>query len=95
MNWTAPHLWPHIDAAARAVGYPWSPLEIVKRLKRTNALLFETLRPQHICDWRDYTFKDRLVWKESVLVQVHKGFAPRGESTRKSVLVSINIDSPY
>ena len=77
VNWMAPHLWPQIDAAARAVGYPWSPLEIVRRLQRTSPILFNRLRPQRICDWRDLSVRDRLVWKPSVLEQVKKGFAPQ------------------
>ncbi|EUC59566.1 DDE superfamily endonuclease, partial [Rhizoctonia solani AG-3 Rhs1AP] len=72
--------------AAVEVGYPWSPAEIVKRLKLQYPVLFEKLRPQRISDWRDGAVKDKLKWKDNVLKATQDGNRPGGASTRQPLL---------
>ncbi|EUC60933.1 Ulp1 protease family, carboxy-terminal catalytic domain protein [Rhizoctonia solani AG-3 Rhs1AP] len=86
VNWMNPILFNIINAAAIAVGYPWSPAEIVKRLQLQHLSLFDRLRPQRISDWKDSTVKDRLKWKDSVLKAVETGNRPGGTSTRQPLL---------
>lgn len=87
MNWSLPGTWRLIHATARSVGYPWSPTEIVRRLKQLDPGLFATLRPQRISDWRDNTVFDRLTWKANVLAAVSHGNKPHGMVTRSHILV--------
>ncbi|KAL7277451.1 hypothetical protein ACG7TL_008372 [Trametes sanguinea] len=86
VNWKAPHLWKMIDETAREVGYPWSPKEIVRRLRQKSETLFGRLREQRLSDWRDRTVTDRLVWKPEVLKAVEKGYRQGGHATRKGIL---------
>ncbi|KAG9084848.1 hypothetical protein FS749_004912 [Ceratobasidium sp. UAMH 11750] len=85
-NWMSPFLWSMIDTAARAVGYPWRPIDISNRLKKQHPELFAKFLPQRISDWRDSSITDRLVWKESVLIATGQGNHPQGKSVRYSIL---------
>lgn len=87
-NWMNPFLWTMIDSAAKAVGYPWRPVDIVQRLKLQQPELFAKLSPQRISDWRDTSIKDQLVWKDNVIAATQHGNHPRGENLRHSILVS-------
>ena len=80
--------------AALAVGYPWSPAEIVGRLKKLSPSLFSGLRPQRISDWRGLSIRDALVWKDSVIKRVSRGYRQGFDNTRKTILVSnVNTSS--
>lgn len=93
VNWQAPHLWTMIEEAAHAVGRPWSPANIVCHLQRTSPKLFGALRPQQISDWKDNTITHKLVWKETVLLRVRRGYRQHFDSTRKTILVSTTASS--
>ncbi|KAG8690118.1 hypothetical protein FRC09_012132, partial [Ceratobasidium sp. 395] len=67
INWCQDIYWNLIDTTARAVGYPWRPIDIVKRLRLIDADTFQFLRPQRISQWRDHWFPDELQWTESHL----------------------------
>ncbi|KAG8685317.1 hypothetical protein FRC11_010785 [Ceratobasidium sp. 423] len=86
VNWRHPFLWYLINGAAVAVGYPWSPAEIIKRLQTQYPELFVRLCPQRISYWRDGAVKDCLKWKDSVLRAVESGNHPGGTSTRQPLL---------
>ncbi|KAL1939409.1 hypothetical protein VTO73DRAFT_9965 [Trametes versicolor] len=85
-NWQAPHLWAWIDEAAREVGRPWSPHEIVMRLRWKSPHVFNALAPQRISEWRDRSVTDKLTWKESVLKRVGRAYRQGFDNTRKGVL---------
>lgn len=87
-NWQAPLVWIMIDETAREVGRPWSPIEIVTRLRRKSPHLFKGLAPQRISEWRDRDVTDKLAWKESVLKRVARGYRQGFDTRRKTVLVS-------
>lgn len=87
VNWQAPNLWTMIDKAARVVGYPWSPTEIVKHLQRKSPELFRTLAVQRISEWRDRTVTRKLVWTDDVLKRVARGHRQGFDTTRRSILV--------
>ncbi|KAI0700281.1 hypothetical protein BC835DRAFT_1412087 [Cytidiella melzeri] len=84
VNWSNPLLWHQIDFAARSVGYPWSPKEIVSRLQKDNPI-FMKLDKRRISEWRDTDFNDRLVWTDAVLKRLEKKHRAGGEVTRVGV----------
>ncbi|OBZ66407.1 hypothetical protein A0H81_13643 [Grifola frondosa] len=86
VNWKAPHLWLIIDEAAKSVGYPWSPKDIVDRLQHQHGKVFYRLKPQRISDWKDRTITDTLVWKDSVLKSVERRYRQGGHSTHSGIL---------
>lgn len=88
VHWTGPLLWPQIELAARQVGYPWSPTEIVQRLRKANPV-FEHLSPRRISEWRNSDIGDRLVWEDRVLKSVKKKHKAGGTVTRVGILVSL------
>ncbi|KAG8769563.1 hypothetical protein FRC12_004890 [Ceratobasidium sp. 428] len=73
VNWMNSSLFAMIDKAAREVGFPWSPVAIVKRLRLRNPEIFGHLSPQRISDWRDKSVTDRLKWKDKVIAAVRYG----------------------
>ncbi|KAG8695746.1 hypothetical protein FRC09_008962 [Ceratobasidium sp. 395] len=73
VNWMNSSLFAMIDKAAREVGFPWSPVAIVKRLRLRHPEIFGRLSPQRISDWRDKSVTDRLKWKDKVIAAVRHG----------------------
>ena len=86
-----PLVFCQLDLVVRYVGYPWSPTRIVQVARMRDPDLFATLHPQRISDWRDQTFTDRFVWKDSVLQHAGlSGNKPGGQKTHYGILVSIS-----
>ncbi len=94
VHWTGPLLWPQIDHAARQVGYPWSPTEIVQRLRKANPV-FEHLDPRRISEWRNSDIGHQLVWKDRVLRSVKRKHKAGGTVTRVGILVSVKIGREF
>lgn len=89
INWTSPLIWTQIERTAQAVGPPWSPAEIVRRLKQLDPIVFDSLRPQRISQWRDQRFPGILRWTESHMRSIEAGNRPsRANAGRNGVLVS-------
>ncbi|KAG9085676.1 hypothetical protein FRC06_003501, partial [Ceratobasidium sp. 370] len=87
VNWTNQLIWPQIERTAVAVGYPWSPVEIVRRLRLLDPNTFATLRPQRISQWRDHHFPTVLRWTESHMRSIKAGDYPtRANTGRTGVL---------
>lgn len=88
-----PIIWVQIDAAAKRAGYPWSPKHIVDIAQKANPSLFKTLTRQVLGRWidQDAKLKGVFKWKDSVLEDVKHGNSPRGQTTRRGILVSIII----
>ncbi|KAG9073773.1 hypothetical protein FS749_014698 [Ceratobasidium sp. UAMH 11750] len=86
INWAHPLIWPQIEAAARAVGYPWSPVEIVRRLQQQNPTTFATLRPQRISQWRDHSVTNELRWTLQHLRSIEEGKRPQQSLNHLGVL---------
>ncbi|KAG8917046.1 hypothetical protein FRC01_002696 [Tulasnella sp. 417] len=86
MHWLNRIVFGHINTAARQVGYPYSPKQIVCRLKSQYPDLFARLCPQRISDWRDPKFPDRLVWCPWVMEALEKGDVPKKKTSRKYIL---------
>lgn len=94
MNWRQPFIWSDIEEAARRAGKPWQPSAITKEAKRINSTTFATLTEQVVGRWIDreaYKAKGVWKWKDSVLAEVAHGNAPRGQSTRSGILVSMSV----
>ncbi|KAG8695976.1 hypothetical protein FRC09_008822 [Ceratobasidium sp. 395] len=81
INWTNSLIWPQIERAAIAVGYPWSPVEIVRRLQLLDPETFASLRPQRISQWRDHRFANELRWTESHQRSIEAGDRPTRAGT--------------
>ncbi|KAG8717745.1 hypothetical protein FRC08_006768 [Ceratobasidium sp. 394] len=77
INWSQEFLWKTIDSNARAVGFPWRPVDIVKRLQTLDWETFQYLRPQRISQWRDNRHPFELRWKESHLQSIKAGSRPK------------------
>ena len=90
-NWFSPFLWRQIEIAAKRAGHPWSPSSIAREARKIDPKVFGTLTEQVVGRWIDPVAKAEGTskWKDSVLVQVAKGNAPRGENTRVGVLVYV------
>jgi hypothetical protein len=88
-NWFSPFLWRQIEIAAKRAGRPWSPSAIAREAKKIDPKVFGALTEQVVGRWIDPVAKAEGIskWKDSVLVQVAKGNAPRGENTKVGVLV--------
>ncbi|KAG9080057.1 hypothetical protein FS749_008139 [Ceratobasidium sp. UAMH 11750] len=76
INWTNRLIWPHIEHTAIMVGYPWSPVEIVRCLKLLDPTTFSSLRPQRISQWRNHCFPDVLRWTEAHIHSIESGDRP-------------------
>lgn len=92
VNWTSPFLWSQIQCAAEAVGYPWSPAAIVRRLQQLDPQTFASLRPQRISQWRDHNYPDRLKWTDSHLKSIEAGNRPQGGGNHGSILVCFHLE---
>lgn len=92
-NWMQPFLWSQINQAAKRVGRPYCPRDIVKEVQRRNPKDFAQLREQTLGNWICPVAKSagKFAWRESVLRQVVHGNRPGGESTRVGILVSSSI----
>ena len=90
-NWFSPFLWRQIEIAAKRAGRPWSPSSIAREARKIDPKVFGTLTEQVVGRWIDPVAKAEGTskWKDSVLVHVAKGNAPRGENTRVGVLVYV------
>lgn len=90
MNWFHPPIWMQIEAACRAVGWPFSPADIKRHLDRINCDQFKTLYPQRISEWIDRTKGQSLHFKESVQerIGISRALEPGGYTTRIGILVS-------
>ncbi|QRV96790.1 Ulp1 protease family, carboxy-terminal catalytic domain protein [Ceratobasidium sp. AG-Ba] len=78
INWCQNIYWNLIESAACAVGYPWSPTDIVKRLCLIDHDMFQFLRPQRISQWRDHRYPNELRWTEAHLRAIKAGARPTG-----------------
>jgi hypothetical protein len=92
-NWFSPFLWRQIEIAAKRAGRPWSPSTIAREARKIDPKVLGTLTEQVVRRWIDPVAKAEGTskWKDSVLVQVAKGNAPRGENTRVGVLVYVVV----
>jgi hypothetical protein len=93
MNWRQPFIWSDIERAALRAGKPWQPRRIMKEAKRINPTTFAALTEQVVGRWIDrdaYREKGIWKWKDSILAEVAHGNAPRGQSTRSGILVSVS-----
>ena len=90
VHWMNPLLFQQIDFMARKVGYPWSPTEIVRRLRAYNSEVFDRLDPRRISEWRNSDISDRLVWKDWVQANQKRKHRAGGISTRTGILVSMH-----
>lgn len=91
-NWFSPFIWRQIELAARHAGRPWSPRAIVREAKKIDRDVFARLTEQVVGRWIDRDAKAQGVskWKNTVLAQITKGNAPRGENTRVGILVCLS-----
>ncbi|KAG8692274.1 hypothetical protein FRC09_011339 [Ceratobasidium sp. 395] len=85
INWCQDTYWSLIDSSAKAVGYPWRPVDIVKRLRLIDPDIFQFLRPQRISQWRDHRFPNELRWTESHLHAIKAGSRPVMGAGRRGV----------
>ncbi|KAG9122254.1 hypothetical protein FRC07_001460 [Ceratobasidium sp. 392] len=85
INWCHEIYWSLIEASAQAVGYPWSPVEIVNRLKLIDHDTFQYLRPQRISQWRDHQYPNELRWTEAHLRAIKAGNRPITSTGRQGV----------
>ena len=76
-----------IDQVVREIGGYSTMEEIVDELQKRDER-FKYFRHQRLSDWRDKTWKDKIVWSEKTLQAVCKGFLPGGDQTRYNVFVS-------
>jgi len=87
INWKSPTFWPMIDQTVKEqVGKP-NLSEIIQTLQSRDQQ-FQHLTHQQLSDWRDKTWKDKIVWSKQTLHDVQKGFLPGGNQTRYNVFVS-------
>jgi hypothetical protein len=61
--------------------------EIVRTLQHRDNR-FQYLTHQRLSDWRDKSYKNKIVWSEKTLLEVEKGFLPGGDQTCFNVFVS-------
>ena len=88
VNWKSPAFWPLIDwAAKQQLGKP-NHSELVRTLQRLDSR-FELLTHRRIGEWRDMSVEDKIVWSQSTLNEVKKGFLPGGIQTRFDIFVCI------
>ncbi|KAG8726118.1 hypothetical protein FRC12_023690 [Ceratobasidium sp. 428] len=85
INWCHAIYWSLIEASARVVGYPWSPVDIVNRLRLIDYDTFQYLRPQRISQWRDHRYPDELRWTEAHLRAIKAGSRPVTSSGREGI----------
>lgn len=90
MNWFHPLVWVQIEAACRAVGWPFAPVDIKRHLVRTNREQFEPLHAQRISEWIDKSKDSRLHFTEIVQHRIGtvQGMEPGGHNSRIGILVS-------
>ncbi|KDN42215.1 hypothetical protein RSAG8_06882, partial [Rhizoctonia solani AG-8 WAC10335] len=88
VNWAHPLVWPVIQQASDEVGYPWSPTDIVRRSQKLNPAVFASLTPQHISQWRDHCFLDKLKWTKSHQQTIHAGCHPNTGKRHRGIFVS-------
>jgi hypothetical protein len=89
INWSQPLIWSVIDTTARSVGYPWSPVEIVRRLQQIDRQLFAALLPQRISQWRDHSHTSDLKWTEAHMRTVSHGNRSGIGERRGGIFVSV------
>ncbi|KAG9076297.1 hypothetical protein FS749_011943, partial [Ceratobasidium sp. UAMH 11750] len=85
INWCQDIYWNLIESAAQAVGFPWRPVDIVKRLRLIDPDTFQFLRPQRISQWRDHQYPNELRWTESHLRAIKTGSRPATGVGRHSI----------
>jgi len=90
MNWFHPSVWIQIEAACRAVGWPFSPADIKRYLTRANQDQFKALHAQRISDWIDKSKGSSLHFTEVVQLRIGtvKAMEPGSHSSRIGILVS-------
>jgi hypothetical protein len=88
INWCQPIIWSLIEKTAQSVGYPWSPVEIVRQLQQIDPELFAVLRPQRISQWWDHNCLDVLKWTDSHQHAIEAGSWPIVGERCKGILVS-------
>ena len=90
MNWFHPSVWAQIDAACRAVGWPFSPVDIKQHLMRTNKEQFEALHSQRLSEWIDKSKDSKLHFTEFVQGRIGtvQEMEPSGHNSRIGILVS-------
>ena len=90
MNWFHPSIWVQIEAACKAVGWPFSPKDIKSRLVALNPDQFESLNPQRFSDWIDKSEGPPLHFVEFVRHRIGRvrALEPGGHNSRIRILVS-------
>jgi len=90
MNWFNPSVWVQIEAACRAIGWPFSPADIKQHLMHTNPEQFESFHQQRFSDWIDKSRGPQLHFTESVQRKIGTALAmePGGHNSRIGILVS-------
>ena len=87
MNWMTPFVHRQVNQVIQKVGYPYSPKEIVRRLRILDPALYSRLRPQRISAWRDRSVTSSFKWRDSILAAATKGNAPGGVVNRSHIFV--------
>jgi len=91
INWFHPLLWVQIEAACRAVGWPFSPAEIKRHLMDTNPQQFEVIHQQRFSEWIDRTQDSHLHFTKFVQDKIGtacRAMEPGGHNSRIGILVS-------
>ena len=85
-----PLLWSMISRAAIVTGPKMSPTDIVRELRKKDAVLFEKLAPQTVGGWIDRS-GEKPKWSQRTLERVERGNRPGGLKTRVGVLVGVFV----
>ena len=90
MNWFHLSIWVQIEAACRAVGWPFSPVDIKKHLVRTNPGQFKTFHHQRLSEWINKDQGPQLHFTEFVqrMIGTVQVMEPGGHNSRIGILVS-------
>ncbi|KDN50449.1 hypothetical protein RSAG8_00947, partial [Rhizoctonia solani AG-8 WAC10335] len=95
INWSEPLIASIIDNSAQRVGFPWSPTAIVQECQRVDPVIFASLRPQRISDWRDHRYPHTLRWTEARLQAIKVGRRPNAGERRGGIFVRISAMLKY
>lgn len=90
MNWFHPSIWIQIEATCRAVGWPFSPVDIKRHLVHTNRQQFEALHPQRFSEWIDKSKGSGLHFTKFIQQRIGtmQAMEPGGHNSRIGILVS-------
>lgn len=93
VNYFAPLLWCHIEAARKEAGYPWRPSAIAQIARKRNPALFSTLTEQLVGRWidKDARATGKFKWSAAVEAKIKLGVSSPGmnHKGRMSILVCV------